>query len=191
MEVLVAMLIFTMAVVYFVSISQGSVFATREAREISTATWLLQNVITQLETRLETEGFDKGCEKKKEAKFEAPYERYIWKTTCEEIDFNLSQTAAQMMQAPEGEEQDRANEDQIQKVILQTASEYLSKSMREIHAEVSWMEGKQRRKVDVTTHIARYDLPLGVPGAASTGMEKGTGSGTGSGTGTGTGGGGN
>jgi len=166
-EVLVATLIFTMAVVASVGVTQGAVRATREAKEISTATWLLQNVMTQLETKVETEGFDKGCEKKREAKFEPPYDRFTWKTTCEEIDFSLSQTAAQMLK-PEEEKSDTdaTQENMVQKMILQTASEYLTKSLRELHAEVHWSQGKQKRKIDVTTHIGRYDLPVGLPGTA-------------------------
>lgn len=166
-EVLVAIMIFTLAVVASVGITQGSVRATREAREISTATWLLQNVITQLETKVETEGFDKGCEKKKEAKFEAPYDRFSWKTTCEEIDFNLSQTAAKMMDPGDDDrgEAEKNQENMVTKLILQSASDYLTKSIREIHAEVHWMQGKTKRKIDVTTQIARYDLPVNLPGA--------------------------
>lgn len=158
-EVMVATLIFTLAVVASVGVTQGSVRATREAKELSQATWLLQNVMTQLETKVETEGFDKGCEKKREAKFEAPYQNYTWKTTCIEIDFNLSQTAVQMAN-PDDESSQENKENMVQKLILKSASDYLTKSVREIHAEVSWMRGKQKRTIDVTTHIARYDLPL-------------------------------
>lgn len=163
-EVMMAILIFTLAVVASVGVTQGAVRATKEAKTISTATWLLGNVMTQLETKVETEGFEKGCEKKREAKFEAPFDRFTWKTTCEKIDFAISQTAARMMDPEKSEEQNN-QENLVQKMILNTASEYLSESMREIHAEVHWNEGKQHRKIDLTTQIARYDLPLSLPGA--------------------------
>lgn len=162
-EVMMAILIFTLAVVASVGVTQGAVRATREAKEISTATWLLGNVMTQLETKLETEGFDKGCDKKKEAKFEAPFDRFTWLTTCEKIDFNISQTAVRM--DPEKSEEQNNQENLVQKMILNTASTYLTESMREIHAEVHWNVGKQHRKIDLTTHVARYDTPLNFPGA--------------------------
>lgn len=162
-EVLVAMAIFVMAVVVSVGLTGGAVKATKESKEITTATWLLGNVMVQLETRLETEGFDKGCEKKKDAKFEAPYERFTWTTYCQEIDFNLSQTAAKMMKDTQPDDgKDASQEDMIQKMVLETASTYISKSIRELHAEVTWMAGKQKRTIDATTHIARYDQPLTV-----------------------------
>jgi type II secretion system protein I len=176
-EVLVAMLIFVMAVVASLSVTDGSVRATREAKEISTATWLLQNVMVELETKLETEGFDKGCEKKKTNKFEPPYQNFTWTTTCEEIDFNLSQTAAQMAQK---EDDDKSSDQQnqtnmITKMILQAASDYMGKSLRELHAEVTWMRGKQTRKVDATTHVARYDQPVAAPSAPAAGGATGAG----------------
>jgi len=181
-EVLVAMLILVLAVLASVSLTDGSVRATREAKDISTATWLLQNVMTELETKLETEGIEKGCEAKKEAKFEAPYEKYSWTTTCIEIDFNLSQTAADLAKQNEEDDvsQNREQENQIQKFILDTASQYITKSLRELHAEVSWSQGKQRRKVDATTHFARYDQPIALPNLGGAGGGTG-GSGSGGG----------
>ncbi len=168
-EVLVAMLIFVMAVVASLSVTDGSVRATREAKEISTATWLLQNIMVELETKLETEGFDKGCEKKKEARFDAPYSDFSWRTTCLEIDYNLSQTAAQVAQQEQSKDDnsDPNQENMIEKMILQTASDYMGKALRELHAEVYWKQGKQIRKIDVTTHIARYDLPVTPPNGAA------------------------
>jgi prepilin-type N-terminal cleavage/methylation domain-containing protein len=164
-EVLVAMLIFVLAVLAAVDIVQGSVRATRDAREVSIATRLLQNVMVDLETKLETQGFDKACDKKKDGKFESPHENYTWITQCGEIDFNLSQTASQIAGAgaDEGSEES-TTENQLQKTILQTASSYISKSLREIHAQVSWVQGKDKRTVDVTTHVVRFDQPLVIGG---------------------------
>jgi type II secretion system protein I len=168
-EVLVAMLIFVLAVLASISLSQGSVRATKEAKDITVASWLLQNVMAELETKLETEGFDKGCEKKKEAKFEAPYDRYSWRTSCEEIDFNLSQTAAQMAQNKSEDSGSNTQENLILKTILQIASQYMTKSLRELHVEIYWVAGTQKRQVDATTHVARYDQPVVIPslGASS------------------------
>lgn len=178
-EVLVAMLIFTLAALAAVSIGQGSVRATREAKEISTATWLLQNTMVELESRLEAEGMEKACDKKKEGKFPEPYQNYTWITECYQIDFKISENAAKLMAAMNGgeEETTAANEgqknqqDQVTKLILETASKYISDSMREIHAEVHWTQGKTKRHIDLTTHFARYDqqvnLPIGNFGGAN------------------------
>lgn len=155
------MLIFVLAVLVAVTIADGSVKATRDSKEVTTATLLLQNIMVETETKIETEGLDKGCEKKREAKFEAPYERFTWVTYCNEIELNLSQTAAQLSKAEPDEKE--AKEDALQKMILQTASDYIGKALREVHAEVSWAQGKTKRKVAATTHIVRYDLPLALP----------------------------
>ncbi|MFM8315710.1 MAG: hypothetical protein ACKOA8_15625, partial [Deltaproteobacteria bacterium] len=58
-----------------------------------------------------------------------------------------------------------AVENQMQKMVLSIAGDYISKNMRELHAEVRWLQGKKTpRVVDVTTHLAKYDQPLTIPG---------------------------
>lgn len=163
-EVMVAMLIFVMTIVTAITIVDGSVRATRDAREITVAAWLLQNVMTELEAKIETEGFEKGCEKKKGAKFQAPHDSYAWTSFCNEIDFNLPQAAARLMNtggADSGDEVEK--EDAIQKLILQLAGDYIGKSMRELHAEITWMQGKTKRQIAATTHVVRMDQPLTLP----------------------------
>lgn len=161
-EVMVAIVIFVVAVLAAVDLARGSVSATREAREISIATWLLQDKITELETRLELEGFDRACDQKKEGKFEAPYEQYTWVSYCNEIDFKIAEAAT----ALSGDDKEEASTpeatqvDQFKKIIINTASDYIGKAIRELHVEVLWKQGKNPRKVNVTTHVARYDLPF-------------------------------
>lgn len=160
-EVLIAMLIFVMAAVTALILVRGAVRTTRQTKEITVATWLLQNIMTELETKVETVGFDQGCEKKTEGKFAAPYENYRWVSYCTEIDFRLSQTAAQVMAAQQkGEDEVSQSENQMLKQILDTASTYITSSMRELHAEVIWTLGKQQRSVSATTHVIRLDQPL-------------------------------
>lgn len=184
-EVMVAMLIFTMAVLAASNIADGSVKATRDARDVTRAAWLLQSTMTQLETRLETEGIDKACDKKKEGKFEGPgNEGFSWKTECYEIDLKLSQTASKMSQ-DNADERAASQENLIQKLVLDLASAHISKSLREIHAEIYWLQGKNKRTVTATTHFVRYDQPVAVPDLSGLGVGTGgTGTGTG-GTGTG------
>lgn len=159
-EVMVSMLIFVLAVIAAVNIARGSVRATLESKEISVANWLAQTAMVELETKLETDGIEKGCEKKKEGKFPAPNEKFSWISSCEEIEFNISEAASKIA-AAQGEEEDATQkENMIQKMILQTASDYISKALRELHTEVYWMRGKQRMSVSLTTHFVRFDQPL-------------------------------
>lgn len=176
-EVMVAMAIFVLAVIAAVDIARGAVRATRDAKEMSTAAWLAQSAMVELETRLETEGIEKGCEKKKEGKFKAPFENYAWVSSCEEIDFNISQEAAKVAAAA-GEEKEQGEiekENVMQKMILKAASEYITKALRELHTEVTWLRGKQKLNVALTTHFVRYDLPLTLPGVPGGGGGTGAG----------------
>lgn len=177
-EVLVAMAIFTMAVLAAINITSGSVQATRDSKEISEATWLLQQKMVELETKLETDGIDKACEKKDEGKFEPPHEKYTWRTSCDEVDFQLSETAAKLSKAAgEGEEEEKSTqENMILKLILKTASDYITQSLREIHVEVDWTSGKHKRSVDATTHFVRYDQKVtlgGIAGGGAAGSDQG------------------
>lgn len=175
---MVAMLIFVLAVLAAVDISRGSVRATRDAKEMSVASWLVQNAMVELETKLEAEGVDKGCEKKKEGKFPAPYEGYSWANYCNEIEFNISEAAAKLAQQKDGEEEENKSEasNAIQKMIIETSSDYIKKAMRELHSEVTWMRGKQKQSVSLTTHFVKMDEPLvigGVPAAGGAGSDTG------------------
>lgn len=158
LEVLVAMLIFTMAAVTAASLVKGSVHATRESKEIAQATWLLQNVITDAESRLEAQGIDRACKEKTEGKFEAPNEKYRWIVQCYPIDFKLSETSARLAQQMAGDaDVDTTKEDPTLKMVLNVGSEFLTRSTRELHVQVLWADGKRQRQVAATTHFMRYD----------------------------------
>lgn len=165
-EVLVAMLIFTLAALASITIVNGSVRATRESKEISQATWLLQNLMSESETKLEAQGIDKACTEKETGKFPAPHDSYTWVRYCTEIDYTLSETAAQLAAAKQGGEDDEemsAKENQQLKILLQVASDFLTRSTRELHVEVNWTQGKQQRQVTATSHFVRYDQQPAFP----------------------------
>jgi len=170
-EVLLAITLFVIAAVVAVDLTRGSVRATQDLKDVTTATWLLKKTISQLETKMESDGFDKACDKKKEGKFDAPYEKFTWVTNCIQIDFKLSQSAATLTASDKDSDSPESSKENIlQKMVLNVASDYISKSMRELHAEVHWVQGKKtKRSVDVTTHVARYDQPLqiGLPPASN------------------------
>ncbi len=167
-EVLISMLIFVLAAVTAIDLVRGAVRGTARTREVTVATWLLQNLMTQLETNIDTLGFDEGCTKKTEAKFPAPYQNFKWTAYCEEIDIRLSETAAQAMNATQGEEDSsedsslggQFSENQVIKMIFNIASEYITSSLREITGEVSWVEGTQNRSISASTHVVRFDQQL-------------------------------
>lgn len=164
-EVLIAIVILVMASVTAADLVRGSVRSVRDAKEYTVATMLLQKAMSELETKLETEGLEKGCDKKKDGKFEAPFDKFTWSTFCTEIDFKLSETAAKVISdKPDSEkDSDTSKEDMITKLILNTASAYITKSLRELHVEVNWLQGKTKRHIDATTHFVVYDQPLTLP----------------------------
>lgn len=166
-EILVAMAIFVLAVLAAINIARGSVQAATDSKDITQATWLLQEKMVELETQLETLGVEKACEEEKTGKFEEPYERYTWATYCYEVDFRLSETAAQLQQQQaQGEDAplNRTSENQVLKLILETANKYMADSVRELHVEISWKQGRADRMIDATTHFARYDQQIALPG---------------------------
>lgn len=164
-EVLIAIVILVMASVAAADLIRGSVRAVRDSKETTIATVLLQKTMAELETKMETEGMEKGCEKKVTGKFDAPYDKFTWTTYCTEIDFQLSATASKILD--ENKENDgETKEDVIQKMVLQMASDYITKSLRELHVEVNWLQGKTKRQVDATTHFVKYDQPLTIPNVA-------------------------
>lgn len=163
-EVMIATVIFVLAALAAMDLARGSVRAVKDAQDVTRATWLLQKTIVELETQIETQGFDKACEKKKEGRFEEPHAGFSYTTYCSEVDFKLSEQAAALLGEDSKDDSNRTTEDMFKKVFLETASKYMSQASRELHVEVTWMQGKTPRKIDATTHIARYDLPPTMPG---------------------------
>lgn len=159
-EVLIAIVILVMASVTAADLIRGSVRAVGDSKEMTIASVLLQKTMAELETKMETEGLEKACVKKVAGKFDPPYEKYTWTTYCTEIDFQLSATAAKVMEDKDKADADQTKEDQLQKMILTAASDYITKSLRELHVEVNWLQGKTKRQVDATTHFVKYDQPL-------------------------------
>ncbi|NBX76705.1 MAG: prepilin-type N-terminal cleavage/methylation domain-containing protein [Proteobacteria bacterium] len=160
-EVMIATVIFVMAALAAMDLARGSVRAVKDAQDVTMATWLLQKVIVELETRLESEGIEKACEKKKEGTFEPPHEKFSYVTYCSEIDFRLSEEASKILGEGAEEQSDNAQTINLyKKQLLEAMSKYISTASREIHAEVSWMQGKTPRVIDVTTHFVNYGLPI-------------------------------
>lgn len=160
-EVMIATVIFVLAALAAMDLARGSVRAVKDAQDVTVATWLLQKVMVEIETRLESEGIDKACEKKKEGKFEAPYEKFSYVTYCSEIDFRLSEEASKLLgEGAEDSSKGAETVNLIKKRILDSMSKYMSQASREIHVEVTWLQGKTSRSIDVTTHFVNYDLPL-------------------------------
>lgn len=168
-EVLVAMAIFLLASLAAVNLANGSVKAVRDAKEVSLATWLLQQKMVELETKLESEGIEKACDKKAEGKFEKPNEDFRWTSLCNEIDFYIPESASAISKAAgDGEESSHTQQNQILGMILQIAGKYMTDSTRELHVEVHWKRDKTDRMVSATTHYAKYDVPFSLGGAAPT-----------------------
>jgi len=162
-EVMIATVIFVLAALAAMDLAKGSVRAVKDAQDVTQATWLLQKTIVELETKIETEGIEKACEKKKDGVFPEPNQRFSFVTYCSEVDFKISEAASALLDDSKENDAKANQEDTLQKFVLSTASSYISKAARELHVEVSWMQGKTPRKIDVTTHVARYDLPLQIP----------------------------
>lgn len=158
---MIATVIFVLAALAAMDVARGSVRAVKDAQDVTVATWLLQKVMVELETRLESEGIEKACEKKKEGTFEEPYQKFSYVTYCSEIDFRLSEEASKMLGGDGNEKSEGAESvDLIKKQLLDTMSKYLSQASREIHVEVTWLQGKTPRTIDATTHFVNYDQPI-------------------------------
>lgn len=169
-EVLIAMVILVMAVIAASTIIESSVRSSKDIKEMTQATWLLEKIMTQHEIEIDSNGIDKGCTPKKEGKFSPPHEMYSWVSYCSQIDFHMSETAAKLNLAKEmgkSANQMGKSQDVILSMFTDMANRYFSKSMRELHVEVAWMRGKQKKTIALTTHIARFDQTIDLPNASN------------------------
>ncbi len=172
-EVLVAMAIFVLAAVVAVRVGQGAVFAIAQAKRLTEATWLVQKAMVELQTKVETAGFDKGCVPKTEGGFPPPHQQFTWIAYCNPVDLQISQSVADAaLKQKQGAFSQAggaqggglgSNQSLAEKMVLETANKYFSQAIRELHVEVDWVQGKDKRHITLTTHVARMDQPLVLP----------------------------
>jgi general secretion pathway protein I len=146
LEVMIAMVIMTMAFSAILTSQSGSIQLTIKTKEMNIAGWLARNKMVESEHLYEGKAFDelpKGPEIKK---FDAPFERYSWKREIREIKFpDITQQAAKSDK--------EGGIPEAVRILAKTMTKYLNNAVRELVITVSWPRGDGEQEMTVTTYL--------------------------------------
>lgn len=154
LEVMIAIGILAIGIGSILVAENNSLDATIRAKRMTVVATLARNAMVDTEREIQGKTFD---ETKKEAsgKFDAPYEEYTWERKIKEITFpNIMKSAGGAGGGAEGGDakKDDAPVDQNVERVVKIATNYLSKSSREITITVNWKERGEKQQFSVSQY---------------------------------------
>lgn len=163
-EVMIAMLILSGAMVALSQSWSGSLFSFRKSQSINTIVSLLKKKTTELEIKYKSGSFTEIPEEES-GDFGSEYADFVWKSESQDLEFpDLSQ----VLISKEG----GANEMLLQ--IVKQMTEFISKATKELKVTVIWKSNSKEVKYSVVTYLVNNQVASvlapggGTPSAAST-----------------------
>ncbi|MBC7397615.1 MAG: prepilin-type N-terminal cleavage/methylation domain-containing protein [Bdellovibrionales bacterium] len=150
LEVMIAVGILAIGIGAILVAENNSLDVTIRAKRITTVATLAKNTLIQAERELQGKTFDE-TKKESSGKFDAPYAEYSWDRKIKEITFpNVMDPAAS---GGGGEKkEDAAPVDQNVERVVKIATNYLSKSSRELTVTINWTEKGEKQSFSVSQY---------------------------------------
>ncbi len=147
-EVLVAIMILSVAMVTLTSSWSGSLFAYRKSDKVQLITSLLKSKISELEIKYAELPFDQITEQE-----EGEYKEFSdlkWKAEVKLLAFpDLSQILVSSGQ-----------NDEMLITTIQKMTEHFSKNIKEMKVTITWSAGKSNVEYSATTYLVNYQNQL-------------------------------
>lgn len=143
MEIMLALVIFAIAISALVGFNARGYVNESRARKLTVAVELARQKMVDAQLDVEKE-INKGAfpeEKTDEGEFERPFEDYRWKLEIRKVELPappLGEEAGVMM-----------------KQMMEMITKQISDSVRELKLTISWKEMERDRSFSVVTHIAK------------------------------------
>lgn len=148
LEVMIAIFIIAIGISAILVAENNSLEVTLRAKRMTTVAMLAKNAMIQAEREIEGKTFD---ETKKEASgtFDAPYADYRWERKIKEITFpnvldSSGAGAAGAGGSSSSDKSDQMKDPNVERIV-KVATNYLSKSTRELTITILWTEKKQEQ----------------------------------------------
>ena len=151
LEVMIAIGILAIGIGAILSAENNSLDVTLRAKRMTTVATLARNTLVEAEREVQGKTFD---ETKKEAsgKFDPPFSEYSWERKIKEITFpnilNSQNGGASKTDQKEGAQGVDPNVERVVKI----ATNYLSKSTREISITIRWKDRGEEQKYNVSQY---------------------------------------
>lgn len=145
LEVMIAITIMVIAFAAILSSQSNSIHLTMKTKELNIAAWLAHNVMVESEHLYEGKPLEELPKEESET-FPAPFNKYKWTREIKEIQ--LPDLSSLMGGGKEGE-----GIPEPVRILIQSITKYLSKSIREMVVKVSWERGKGVQNIEITTYM--------------------------------------
>ena len=134
----------------------NSLDSTIRAKRMTAVATLARNKIIDAERNFQGKTFDE-VKKEEEGKFDAPYSDYTWVLKIKEITFPnlLDPSQAGGGTSADGKEEkkdDTQAVDQNVERVVKIATNYLSKSSREVNVTIKWKEKGENQQYSVSQY---------------------------------------
>ena len=188
-EVTAAMVILSMSLIVLLDTQTRSMNLVGKARSLETATTLARIKMVELTHEATTRGVT-SLQEEEAGEFEQDrYPGFRWRYWVTEVpapDFEAMMGLA--TGSEDGLEEDKGNEGNAALLAgpLKSIGDIWGKSIRELHVQVLWDEGRQEKDFELVTHLIAPDALAQVQGligalSGGGGQTQGNGSGTGGG----------
>ncbi len=142
-EVMIAMLILSGAMIALSQSWSGSLFSFRKAQSVNTIVSLLKKKTTELEIKYKGLSFNE-IPKDEAGGFDQGYEDFTWQSETQDLEFpDLSQ----VLISKEG----GANEMLL--TVVKQMTDFFSKSIKELRVSIIWKSAKREVKYSIVTYL--------------------------------------
>ena len=147
LEVMIAIGILAIGIGAILVAENNSLDVTMRAKRMTTVATLARNALIDAEREVQGKTFDE-TKKESSGKFDAPYSDYSWERKIKEITFpNVLSPEAKQEAGKPGD----AVDPNVERVV-KIATNYLSKSSREINITIKWKEKGEDQKFSVSQY---------------------------------------
>jgi prepilin-type N-terminal cleavage/methylation domain-containing protein len=155
LEVMIAIGVLAIGIGAILVAENNSLDVTLRAKRMTTVATLAKNTVIEAERELQGKTFDEVHEETS-GKFDAPYTDYSWERKIKKVEF--PEIAAKAGGAEAGDDGKSPNGADTQVTVpgvervVKIATQYLSKSSREITVTIKWTEKKEEQKYTVSQY---------------------------------------
>lgn len=149
-EVMIAVGILAIGIGAILVAENNSLDVTLRAKRMTTVAMLAKNALIQAERDVAGKSFTE-VKTEEGGQFPSPFQEYHWERKIKEITF------------PNILDQSKAKKDEVSKVdentarVVKIATNYLSKSSREITVTIKWTDKKEEQKFSVSQYWVDLD----------------------------------
>ena len=145
LEVMIAVGILAIGIGSILVAENNSLDIMMRAKRMTTVAMLAKNAIVEAEREISGKSFTEVKEEES-GQFKAPFQEYRWERKISEVKF------PEVLDQSEQKKDEVSTVDEKTQRVVKLATNYLSKTTREISVTIKWTENKQEQKYSVSQY---------------------------------------